>query len=78
MALVAHGDIDYAVCNATIARIAADSLPQIDTEMAIGFTQFYSWGVNKQSTILLDTLNSWLKGFKESEEYTRIYDKYHK
>ncbi len=78
IALVAHGDIDYAVCNATIARIAADSLPQIDTEMAIGFTQFYSWGVNKQSTVLLDTLNSWLKGFKESEEYTRIYDKYHK
>ena len=65
IALVAHGDIDYAVCNATIARTAADSLPQIDTDMAIVFTQFYSWGVNKQAPVMLDTLNAWLKRFKE-------------
>lgn len=26
--LVAHGDIDYAVCEESIARAAADSLPR--------------------------------------------------
>ena len=30
IALVAHGDIDYAVCDESIARTAADSIPQID------------------------------------------------
>ena len=44
IALVAHGDIDYAVCDESIARTAADSIPQIDINTAISFTQFYSWG----------------------------------
>ena len=35
IALVAHGDIDYAVCDEAIARSAADSLPQIDINTAI-------------------------------------------
>ena len=39
--MVAHGDIDYAVCDESIARAAADSIPQIDINTAISFTQFY-------------------------------------
>lgn len=61
IALVAHGDIDYAVCDESIARALADSLPQIDINTAISFTQFYSWAVSKQSPVLLDSLNTWLK-----------------
>ncbi len=30
ISLVAHGDIDYAVCDENIARAAADSMPEID------------------------------------------------
>ena len=37
IALVAHGDIDYAVCDESIARTAADSIPQIDINTAISF-----------------------------------------
>lgn len=70
IALVAHGDIDYAVCDESIARTAADSIPQIDINTAISFTQFYSWGVSKQSPILLDSLNTWLDSFKR-ERNTR-------
>lgn len=77
IALVAHGDIDYAVCDASIARAAADSLPQLDINTAIGFTQFYSWGVSKQSPVLLDSLNSWLSTFCKSDEYGKIYRKYY-
>ena len=43
ISLVAHGDIDYAVCDESIARAVADSLSQIDINTAISFTQFYSW-----------------------------------
>lgn len=77
IALVAHGDIDYAVCDESIARASADSLPQIDINTAISFTQFYSWGVSKQSSVLLDSLNTWLDKFQEGEEYQKIYQKYY-
>ena len=74
---MAHGDIDNAVCDESIARAAADSLPQIDINTAISFTQFYSWGVSKQSPALLDSLNTWLERFARSKEYKRIYKKYY-
>lgn len=77
IALVAHGDIDYAVCDESIAEAAADSLPQIDINTAISFTQFYSWAVSKQSPILLDSLNTWLDAFRKKNEYQEIYKKYY-
>ena len=77
ISLVAHGDIDYAVCDESIAQAAADSLPQIDINTAISFTQFYSWAVSKQSPVLLDSLNAWLDRFQKEEEYQKIYKKYY-
>lgn len=75
--MVAHGDIDFAVCDESIARMAVDSLPQLDINTAISFTQFYSWGVSKQSPALLDSLNTWLSGFRKKGEYQAIYRKYY-
>lgn len=76
IAMVAHGDIDYAVTDEIIARAIIDSFPQLDINTGISFTQFYSWGVNKQSPVLLDSLNSWLNSFLQSKEYKKIYQKY--
>lgn len=78
MAMVAHGDINYAVCDESIALASIDSFPQLDIHTDISFTQFYSWGVSKQSPILIDSLNSWIKTFTKSKEYQRIYKKYYK
>lgn len=77
IAMVAHGDIDNVVCDESIARTMADSLPQIDITTAISFTQFYSWAVSKHSPALLDTLNAWLDEFRDGKEYQRIYRKYY-
>ncbi|WP_294629345.1 transporter substrate-binding domain-containing protein [uncultured Bacteroides sp.] len=77
ISLVAHGDIDYAVCDESIARVVADSLPQIDIHTAVSFTQFYSWAVSKQSPALLDSLNTWLDKFQKEKEYQKIYRKYY-
>lgn len=76
LSLVAHGDIDYAVCDESVARAMIDSLPQIDIHTAISFTQFYSWGVNKQSPILLDSINNWLNTYKKTKEYKLLIKKY--
>lgn len=78
IAMVAHGDIDYAVCDEHIARAASDSMPQIDISTDISFTQFYSWAVSKKSPALLDSLNTWLEDFKQGKEYQKIYQKYYK
>lgn len=77
IALVAHTDIDYAVCDESIARAATDSLPQLDINTAISFTQFYSWAVSKHSPVLLDSLNSWLDRFRKEKEYQTIYKKHY-
>lgn len=76
--MVAHGDINYAVCDESIALAAIDSFPQLDIHTDISFTQFYSWGVSKKSKTLLNNLNSWLKTFTKSKDYERIYKKYYK
>ncbi len=77
ISMVAHGDIAYAVCDESIARTAAASIPQIDINTAISFTQFYSWAVSKQSPVLLDSLNTWLDKFQQEKEYRKIYKKYY-
>ena len=77
ISLVAHGDIDYAVCDESIARAVADSLSQIDINTAISLTQLYSREVSKQSPVLLDSLNTWLDKFQKKSEYQKIYKKYY-
>lgn len=78
IAMVAHGDIDYAVCDEQIARAAAESTPQIDISTDISFTQFYSWAVSKKSPALLDSLDTWIEDFKQSRKYQKIHRKYYK
>ena len=76
IAMVAHGDIEYTVCDASTARIAADSLPQIDVQTAISFKQFYSWAVSKHAPVLLDSLNTWLDNYVKSKKYRLLYKRY--
>lgn len=76
VAMVAYGDINYTVCNEQTARSVVDSFPQLATLKDIGFTQFFSWGVNRESLVLLDSLNVWLTAFQKSEKYEAIYSKY--
>ena len=76
LAMVANGDIDYAVCDEGIARKATHDFSQLDIETAISFSQFYSWGVHKENTVLLDSLNTWLNTYKQSEKFQQLIKKY--
>ena len=69
--MVAKGDIDYAVCDRQTARIAKENLPEIDIDTDISFT------LRKDSPVLLDSLNSWLKRIKDSGLYDQIYKRYY-
>ena len=76
LAMVSAGDIDYAVCDENIASASLAAFPNLDISKDIGFTQFYAWGVNKHSPVLLDTLNNWLERYKKTDKYKKLYKKY--
>ena len=76
IAMIANGEIDYTVCDESIAQAAIKNFPQIDIETSVSFTQFYSWGVKKSNTELLDTLNAWIDEFKETPSFKELVKKY--
>ena len=76
LALVAHDDIDYTVCDANIARQYSADYPQLDFSKKLSFNQFYSWAVHKSSTGLLRELNEWLDKYKKTDEYRELLKKY--
>lgn len=76
LAMVANNDIDYAICDENIALTSAHYLPLLDIETAISFTQFYSWGVNKENIVLLDSLNAWLESYKQTPDFQQLTRKY--
>ena len=76
LAMVAAGDIDYAVCEDNIAQASIQEYPNLDIQTDISFNQFYSWGVHKHSVILLDSLNSWLDEYLKTKAYQKLYKKY--
>ena len=75
--MVATGDIDFTVSDEKVAVRLAETLPEIDFETDISFTQLESWAVRRDSPQLLDSLNSWLGRFKETPEFKRIFEKYY-
>jgi len=77
LSLVAHGEIDYLICEESIARSSTTSFPQLDISTPISFTQLYAWGINKNSPILLDTINNWLENILSSSFYKEVYQKYY-
>lgn len=76
LAMVANNDIDYAICDESIAKKAIHDFPQLDIETAISFTQFYSWGVHKDNAILLDSLNVWLNIYRHTTDFQELIKKY--
>lgn len=66
IALVAHGDICYTICEEKVVRTHIHQYPQLDTRMPVGFNQFYAWGTRANAPALTDSLNIWLnrKGFE--------------
>jgi len=76
LSMVAGGDIDYTVCDEGIAQACISNLPELDIATPVSFTQFYSWGVNRNNTVLLDSLNAWLEEYKQTPAFQKLIQKY--
>lgn len=76
--MVAAKEIDYTVCDIKTAESLSSKIPELDIKTDIGFTHFESWAVRATSPILLDSLNTWIKRFKTTKEYSNLQKKYYK
>ena len=77
ISLVSHGDIDYTVCDENLARVNKNYYDNIDVETPISFPQKIAWAMRPESKSLQDIVNKWLKSFKKTAKYKRIYQKYY-
>ncbi|MBA4321416.1 MAG: lytic transglycosylase F [Odoribacter sp.] len=77
ISMVAHGDIDYAVCDENIALVNTGYFPVIDVATPVSFLQHLAWGIRKEkSDKLASALNGWITTFKKTDTYALLYAKY--
>ena len=76
---VAKGEIDYTVCDESMALVNSTYYPDIDVSTPVSFPQNLAWGVRKtNSEALLAQLNRWITSYKKTESYAFLYAKYFK
>jgi membrane-bound lytic murein transglycosylase F len=76
---VAKGEIDYTVCDESLALVNSTYYPAIDVSTPVSFPQNLAWGVRKtNSAALLAQLNRWITSYKKTESYALLYAKYFK
>lgn len=75
--MVASGEIDYAICEKSVAEKILKALPEADIETDIGFTHFEAWAVRKESPVLLDSLNAWIERLEKTREYKELFNRYY-
>lgn len=76
--MVAHGEIDFAVCDEQTAKKMSAIQPELDVETMIGFTHFEAWAVSKDAPVLLDSLNVWIDKAQSTKKYKSIYKRYYR
>lgn len=75
--MAASGEIDFTVLDYRTAVKIASHISELDILTDIGFTHFESWAVRPSSTILLDSINTWLERFKKTDNYSSLLRKYY-
>lgn len=75
--LVAEKKISYTICNKIIAEALCQGYKNINYTSIKGQTIEYGWAVNKNSTLFLKELNSWLTELKETALYKYWFRKYY-
>jgi membrane-bound lytic murein transglycosylase F len=75
---VALGEIDYTVADHTIARVNASYYPNLDVNTVLSVAQQIAWAVRKNSSQLLQEINTWLAKVKQEPTFMVIYNRYFK
>ncbi len=74
--MTALGQIKRAVVNQNIARHMAADYHDLDFSVPISFSQFQVWALAPGDSILLDSMNTWLREFRQTAAYDSLAAKY--
>lgn len=74
--MVSKKEIDFTICDLNKAKIFNAYYDNIDIQTPMSLSQPIAWAVNKESTELLSTLNSWIDKRFGSLEFNMINNKY--
>lgn len=75
--LVASGEIDYAVVNYSLARqLSNGNERELDVSKDVSFSQFQSWAVNRNDSVVADSIDAMIRRFKASDDYADILSRY--
>ncbi|MDI3526805.1 MAG: rane-bound lytic murein transglycosylase [Tenuifilum sp.] len=74
--LVSTGEIDYVVCDQSVAQVKENFYKNINIDVQIGFPQEIAWAVRKTSPELRGKINTWLEGYLKTAHYKRIERRY--
>ncbi|HRS54320.1 MAG TPA: lytic transglycosylase F, partial [Bacteroidales bacterium] len=69
IALVASGEIDYTITNEFTANLNNMFFKDLDFKTVLTPPHPLTWAVRRESSILLDSLNSWIKYISKTHEY---------
>lgn len=75
--MVAEGEINYTVCEESMAKVNQYYYSTIDISTQISLTQKLSWAVRNDAPELVKAIDEWLSTFTEKVEYRWIYDRYY-
>ena len=73
---VGAGEIPLAVVNENIAREMSKKYDNLSYDNPISFTQFQVWLINRNDSLLYNTINEWFESFRISPDYRLLIDKY--
>lgn len=76
VALVAQGDIEYTVCDENVAKVNQTYYPVLDVDTPVSFPQNLAWAVRKDAGSFKEYIDEWVKNFRNTKRYARIYYKY--
>jgi len=73
---VATGQIDYTIANNNIAQFNSTFYKNVNTSLAISFSQRSSWIVRKTSPKLGNAINQWFRKNRYTDKYQEITQRY--
>lgn len=74
--MAASGDIPRAVVSSSVARRLATDYSELDTSVPLSLNQFQVWAVAPGDSLLLDSLNLWLREFRQTAAYDSLCARY--
>ncbi|GET30038.1 lytic transglycosylase F [Prolixibacter sp. SD074] len=76
VAMVAKGKIDYTVCDENVGKVNEGYYPNLDVKTPVSFPQYLAWAVRKNAPSLKKYIDIWIKNFRKTDDYQKLYNKY--